>query len=127
MGDFLSKIITKSDDNLETFTLVWLDASVDKNSDNLAAQDELRATINQLQPFSELEKCVVFIETSPKTDRIVLIVSGSLSQEIVPHIHKLEQLLSIYIYCYDVKGHEQWSKSYCKVRANPGQRFISLV
>lgn len=119
MGDFLSKIITKSDDNLETFTLVWLDANVDKNPDNLTAQDELRATINQLQTFADPTKCVRSIESTPKTDRIVLIVSGSLSHGIVRHIHQLEQLVSIYIFCYDVKGHEEWSKSYCKVRTNP--------
>ena len=116
MGDFLSKITTTSGDNLETFTLVWLDASVNSNEENRSAQKDLQATIHQVKPCEQPEPCQKFIESVSKTDRIVLIVSGSLSQHIIPRVHNLEQLLSIYIYCHEVKIHEELSKNFSKVR-----------
>ncbi|CAF5094588.1 unnamed protein product, partial [Rotaria sp. Silwood1] len=116
MGQILNKIFTSADDNLETFSLLWLDGSVNK-SDNLHAQEELRTTIHQLKTFEKPDKCLEYIYNVPKEDRIVLIVSGQLGRSIVPNIHSIEQLLSIYIYCYDQNSNEQWSSKYRKVKA----------
>jgi hypothetical protein len=115
MGQFLTKIIASSDDNLETFSLLWLDASINMTDENRQTQDELRTTINQLKTFDDPNKCERYIINVPKEDRIALIVSGQLGRQIVPRIHSLEQLLSIYIYCHDQKSNEQWSVAYSKV------------
>src|SRR5690242_16658429 len=109
MGQFFSNIIALLDDNLETFSLLWLDASVNKTNDNLQAQDELRTMFNQLKTFETDIDCERYIKSVSVEDRIVLIVSGKLGQQIVPRIHSLEQLLSIYVYCYDQDINEQWS------------------
>jgi hypothetical protein len=114
MGQLLSGIITSSDDNLETFSLIWLDASVNKH-ENLQAQEELRGAINQLKAFDDPDECEQHIKRALKEDRIVLIVSGQLGRQLVPRIHSLDQLLSIYIYCQDQNSNEQWSSQYSKV------------
>jgi hypothetical protein len=116
MGQRLSNIIAASDDNLETFSLLWLDASVNQTEDNRHAQEELQTIFNQLKTFDDANQCEQCIKSVPVEDRIVLIVSGQLGREIVPRIHSLEQVLSIYIYCQDVKSNEQWSIQYSKVK-----------
>ncbi|CAF1353988.1 unnamed protein product [Rotaria sordida] len=46
-----------------------------------------------------------------------MIVSGRLGREIVPSIHELRQVISIYVYCMDKKSHEQWACNFEKVKA----------
>ncbi|CAF0936145.1 unnamed protein product [Rotaria sordida] len=45
-----------------------------------------------------------------------MIVSGGLGEKTVPAIHDMSQLDSIFIFCYKVAYHEQWSKGYLKVK-----------
>lgn len=125
MGQILNKIITTADDNLETFSLLWLDALVDKTADNVRTQDELRATINQLKTFEDPERCVKHILSMGNEDRIVLIVSGSLGRHIVPRIHQFEQVLSVYVFCQDQSSNEQWSSRFTKVSAAHTRRSRS--
>ncbi|CAF1118927.1 unnamed protein product [Rotaria sordida] len=46
-----------------------------------------------------------------------MIVSGRLGREIVPSIHKLRQVISIYVYCMDKRSNEQWAGNFEKVKA----------
>jgi hypothetical protein len=115
MGQSLSNILASLDDNLETFSLLWLDPSVHETNENIQAQDKLRTAINQLKPFENSKQCEQYIRSVSAKDRVVLIVSGQLGRDIVPRIHHLQQLLSIYVYCQDLKSNEQWSSQYAKV------------
>jgi hypothetical protein len=115
MGQYFSNVITSSDNNLETFTLLWLDASINTDDQNRQAQESLRSIFYQLRQFENLDRCEQFIKSTPIEDRIVLIVSGQLGREIVPRIYTLEQLLSVYVYCHDVKSNEEWAVQFSKV------------
>ena len=108
---------TQVDNNLETFSLVWLDASVNSSQQNVKAQQQLRTSINYLKTFEHVDKCEQYIRSVFKEDRIILIVSGRLGQEIVPRIHQLQQVSAIYVHCLsaDKKKYEQWAKNYAKV------------
>jgi len=57
-----------------------------------------------------------FIEKTSAKDRLILIVSGRLGRQILPKIHHLRQMTSIYIYCMDKKANEEWSSKYSKVK-----------
>ena len=122
MGQIVSNYFSSSSDNLETFSLLWLDAAVNATQENVRAQDKLRATIHQLKTFVDPNACEHYIKSVPPEDRIVLISSGRLGQTIVPRIHQLEQLLSVYIYCHDKQANEQWSSQHSKVN-----NIISLL
>lgn len=104
-----------SEHNLETFFLLWLDEQIDGNEDNRYAQKQLRNIINHLKTFDNENQCENYISSISKEDRIVLIVSGQLGRTIVPRIHHLPQILSIYIYCMNKQANEQWSKDFNKV------------
>src|ERR1700722_4333463 len=104
MAAALTTSITSGGNNLETFSLVWLDASVNGSKENIEAQQRLRTSINHLKTFENSDQCEKYIRSVSKDDRIVLIVSGQLGREIVPRIHKLRQVFSIYVYCMDKKN-----------------------
>ncbi len=117
--EFNSKLlmmaVANNDDNLETFSLLWLDASVNSSEENRCAQKHLRSTINYLKTFEDAKQCQEYIEKISSYDRLILIVSGQLGQEIVPHIHHFRQVSSIYVYCRDKQRNEQWAKNFPKV------------
>jgi protein gp37 len=101
-------------DNLETFRLLWLDADVN-NTENLAAQQHLRSVINYLETFVDADECRQSIEQIPKEDRVVLIVSGELGRKVVPRIHEIQLVSSVYVYCRDKNKHKQWADQFKKV------------
>jgi hypothetical protein len=115
MGPAASNTSKSPDENLESLSLVWLDAEVNKSKENINAQDRLRSTINYLKTFHDANECENYIRAVPEGDRMLLIVSGGLGQKIVPRIHTLRQILAIYVFCYDRKKHEEWAQQFTKV------------
>ncbi|UJR26371.1 hypothetical protein I4U23_007704 [Adineta vaga] len=101
--------------NLETFSLIWLDAVVNDSIENIETQQRLRKFINHLKTFQNADDCIQYIQSQPK-DRFVLIISGRLGRDIVPRIHNLRQVYSIYVYCLDKERNERWAKSYAKIK-----------
>ncbi len=106
---------SKATENLETYGLLWLDASVNSSKENIQAQQQLRSSINYLLTFEDDHQCFQYIHSLPKDDRIVLIVSGRLGRIIVSQIVQLRQIISIYVYCMDKKANEQWAQHFSKV------------
>ncbi|CAF1224302.1 unnamed protein product [Adineta ricciae] len=102
------------DNNLETFSLLWLDAAIHTNTENQEAQKQLRACINHVIPFEDPNRCQRYIQTTSSQDRLVLIVSGRLGREVVPLIHQIRQLSSVYVYCMDEEGNKKWAKDFKK-------------
>jgi len=103
------------EDNLETFFLVWLDASVDSSEHKLTIQRKLRSSINYLKTFNNENQCENYILSTSNDDRIILIISGQLGRDLVSHIHHLRQISSIYVFCTDRRKHETWCNQYPKV------------
>jgi hypothetical protein len=114
------------DNNLEMFCLIWLDENINiKETRDI--ESNLRTIINHLKKFQNIQQCQHYIEQRSKKDRVVLIVSGELGREIVPSIHNLRQVTSIYVYCMDKKGNEQWASKFSKVRcATKSQSYFII-
>ncbi|CAF3868046.1 unnamed protein product, partial [Rotaria sp. Silwood1] len=62
-------------------------------------------------------QCQKYIEEQSEKDRLVVIVSGQLGKEIVPSVHNLQQVMSIYVYCMNKEINEQWASRFVKVKA----------
>jgi len=101
------------DKHLEIFCLFWLDSNIHESRDT---EQKWRSIINHLKKFQDVQQCRQHIEQTSENDRLVLIASGQLGREIVPSIHQLRQVLSIYIYCMDKKVNQQWSSKFTKVK-----------
>ncbi|CAF2513792.1 unnamed protein product [Rotaria sp. Silwood2] len=102
--------------NLETFSLIWLDAEVNTTEENRRAQNRLRSIINQLIIFHNPNECRQYIMSCSIEDRLILIASGRLSKELVPQIHHLRQLSAVYIFCRDKQAYKQWAKEFNKIK-----------
>ena len=111
----MATVSDTEDTNLETFYLIWLDALVNKSQENLNAQQQFRSIINLLKTFENVQDFEKCIDQSSKDDRICLIFSGRLGEEIVPRIHQYRQIVSIYIYCRNKKRNDEWAKHFSKV------------
>jgi hypothetical protein len=109
-----TKSSIRKNTNYETYSLIWLDASIN-SEENLDAQEKLRLSINYLITFDKVDECEKYIRSISSDDRIVLIVSGHFGQQLLPNIHLFRQVSSIYIYCTNKEFHQQWSKQYTKV------------
>ncbi|CAF3915640.1 unnamed protein product [Rotaria sp. Silwood1] len=102
--------------HLEIFCLVWLDAGSTAKGGRDTEQ-QLRSIINHLRKFQDVALCQKYIHERTAKERVLMVVSGQLGREIVPSIHHLRQVISIYVYCFDKKRNEQWASKYAKVRA----------
>lgn len=112
------------EENLETFSLIWLDAAVNDSQENLDAQQQLRTSINYLKTFDNDAIFEEYVRSTSKDDRIVLIISGRFGVTVVPKIHPLRQITSIYVYCQDKKRNEAWAKEFKKVRSIQSNLFV---
>lgn len=101
-------------ENLESLSLVWLDPKHQDSQETVDVQQQLRKSINHLKIFSNGDECVKYIQ-SISSDRIVMIVSADLAEEILPCIHQLRQVASIYIHCLHNNIIKQWIDKYKKV------------
>ncbi|CAF1418416.1 unnamed protein product [Adineta steineri] len=108
--------INTDDKSLEIFSLIWLDANVNVK-DTRETEVKLRSIINHIQKFQDIKQCQHYIEQTSEKDRLVFIVSGSLGREIVPFIHQLRQVISVYVYCIDKKSNEQWAIKFSKIKS----------
>lgn len=106
---------TRTTENLETFSLLWLDENVNSTEQNINAQKKLKTVMNQLKTFENTQVYQQYIQQNTSTNSIVLIVSGKCGRELIPTIHELSQLNAIYVYCMDIKSNEVWTKNYRKV------------
>jgi len=106
---------SKATENLETYGLIWLDASVNSSQENIQAQQQLRTSINHLLTFEDDEQYLQYSQSVPKDDHIVLIVSRKLGRIIVPQIIQLRQIITIYVYYIDKKANQQWAQHFSKV------------
>ncbi|CAF1236295.1 unnamed protein product, partial [Rotaria sordida] len=111
-----STIAQTHSNNLETFTLLWLDAEVNTKEENKHAQKRLRSIINHLIIHHDQKECQQYIMSCSAQDRLILIVSGRLSKELIPQIHNLRQVSAVYIYCWDKKAYKQWAKQFTKIK-----------
>lgn len=107
--------IPSNNNGSQTFSLIWLDANVNTDQGNIEAQRKLSQIINYFWTFDDPYQCHQYILRFSPEDRIVLIVSGHLGSQIVPHIHGLRQISAIYVYCQNKQAHEHWARNYIKV------------
>lgn len=107
-----TKPVSDDVDHLELFSLVWLDDNI---TEDRGTQEKLQTIINHLKRFHHASECQRYIQDTSKNDRIVLIVNGLLGRELVPCIHHLSQVSSIYVYCMNKMENELWTKDFHKV------------
>lgn len=110
----MASTVTKKS-NLKNIELIWLDNNIDVEEIRYTERG-FRSIIKHIRKFQDAEPFRKCIEERSNNDRLIIVVTGRLGQEIVPHIHSLEQIASIYVYCMNKEEHEQWAVKYTKVK-----------
>jgi tetratricopeptide (TPR) repeat protein len=98
--------------NLEDCIIVWLDLQFYAKPHHI---DKFRGVVNYLKIFDNTDNCIQYVSTI-KQEQIFLIVSGRTGKHIIPLVHHLSQLNSIYIFCIKDQTHKAWSSKYPKVK-----------
>lgn len=77
--------------------------------------NQLRQDINTINIYRDGEECIHFLETINK-EIVCIIISDSLGQHIVPRIHNMSQIDSIFIFSDNETYHEEWIKEWSKIK-----------
>jgi len=102
--------------NLETFSLIWLDDNMNNNKEDENIEQNLRNIINHLIKFENEQACQQYIEERSEDDRLILIVNDLFGHTLVPRIHQLRQVYSIYIHYKNTLVNEEWISKFTKVK-----------
>ncbi len=108
--------MTSNDNNFESFCLVWLDDNINKSKTKVNTEEQLGKCVSRLKKFEDENKCEQYIRSMPTNNRIVLIVNDHLGKNIIPRIHQLQQVSSIFIYGTNNDTREKWTKDFGKVK-----------
>ena len=115
-GDPTSPADTNQQHCVENFQLVYLDALM--RPDQKMWQiilEQLRSVVNDVRLFNESNICVNYLK-KVRLEKVFVITSGSLGRQLIPEIHDYEQIDSIYIFCGHKSAHEEWAKTWEKIR-----------
>ena len=107
-----NKLVINNHENLEELSVMWVDSNVNKTDDCLDMVNKLRSVVDSLQTFDNIDECLSSIHSNTREERIFLIVSGEFGQTLVPPIHHLSRIVSIYIFCFDQIKHEHLANEY---------------
>ena len=100
----------------QNFLLIWVDASIDQsNKDCQNTLVQLQSVVDDVHIFTQRDECIDFL-TEVNDMKIFLIIAGTLGQQILPLIHDIPQLDEVYIFDSNKSSHEQWAKTWMKVK-----------
>ena len=101
---------------VQNVILIWLDSNIDDNNEDCHSTiSQLRRVINTINTFTDGDQCLQFIYNIDN-QKACMIISGSLGEYIVPRIHNMSQVDSVFIFCENKKRHEQWTKQWSKIK-----------
>ncbi|CAF3096501.1 unnamed protein product [Rotaria socialis] len=102
---------------VQNFLLVWLDSSIDPdgNEDCKHIISKLKEIIYKFDAFTDVDTCLNYIGKVIH-EKIFFITSGAFAQTIVPRVHGMSQINTIYIFCGNKTRHEEWIKQWPKVK-----------
>ncbi|CAF0844082.1 unnamed protein product [Adineta steineri] len=101
---------------MQNVLLIWLDGNINENNADCSNTiKQLKRVVNNINTFTNGEECVEFIQTI-NNNKVCMIVSGSMGKYIVPHVHDMSQVDTIFIFCNNQEWHKQWAKEWPKIK-----------
>ncbi|CAF2851206.1 unnamed protein product [Rotaria sp. Silwood2] len=87
------------ENNIETYSLVWLESAVNEVSEYIEAQKRLRKIINHLKTFDDVEQCESYIRSVKSIDtQLNALVEQILSDQATRLRNKVDEILPINIF-----------------------------
>ena len=109
----------------ESYLLIWADSSFDeKRQDCQNTLKQLRSVVNEVHLLTTPAQCIRFLKEMDKQKAFV-ISSGALGRDLVPEIHNIPRVDTIYIFCANKQRHEGWAKQWPKIQGVYTERYYS--
>ncbi|CAF1352944.1 unnamed protein product [Rotaria sordida] len=103
-------------DIVQNFLLIWLDEKIDESMDDYRKSiQKLRCTVNTIQTFRNADECIDYI-SQLENQKAFVIISGVLCESVVPRIHDISQIYSIYVFCMKKTKYKEWAKNWSKIK-----------
>ncbi|UJR12867.1 hypothetical protein I4U23_017041 [Adineta vaga] len=101
---------------VQNVLLIWLDENInEQNEDCLNTITRLHQVVNNINIYTNGDQCIQFIRTIVN-NKVCIIISHYLGQHIVPRLHDISQVDSIFIFGDDKTYHESWVKQWPKIK-----------
>lgn len=99
---------------VENFMIIWLNSNIKDFNENSIIQ--LRSIVNSISTFNDLNQCIECI-VRPRPEKLFVIVSNNLGPSLLPHIHTVDQVQSVYILCDEKSSSDsRWTNNWKKVK-----------
>ncbi|CAF4308420.1 unnamed protein product, partial [Rotaria magnacalcarata] len=101
---------------MQNFLLIWFDGNIDKNHEDF--QDyftELRNIVSTFEKFNDVNRCAEYLRRI-EFEKVFLIVSGTLNKDILPLVHDMIQIDTIFFLTRDKNRYKQLEKKWSKVQ-----------
>jgi hypothetical protein len=100
----------------QNYSLIWVDTNIDKSTEDYQNTiTQLRNVVNDINVFTKQDEAVDFL-TDVDEVKVFLIADDSIGQQIIPLIHDVPQLDSVYIFCNTQNQSKQWINKWIKIR-----------
>ncbi|CAF0872582.1 unnamed protein product [Didymodactylos carnosus] len=111
----MSATTKKENQRIPNLVIIWLDPTCNDHNEfkRYYFNNPLVEPESWLY-FDNHEHCADYIKGSPRK-KIFLIVTGRFGEEMIPELHNLIQLHSVYIYCKNITKNKQWSLNFDKI------------
>jgi hypothetical protein len=101
---------------VQNFMLIWLDKDINnKKEDYCNTVTQLQHVGITVHTFTDTDQCIDFV-TDSCNEKVALIISDALCQNIVPLVHDIDQLHKIFIFGKHKIRYEQWAKQWPKIK-----------
>src|SRR5690349_20896143 len=101
---------------IENFIVIWLDSKANEaNNDTQHTIKCLQRMVNTIRKFSNPDECVNYL-TEIENEKVFVIVSGRLGDNLIPLISEMSQLAAIYIFCQNESRYKHWIEEWKKVK-----------
>ena len=101
---------------IQNFLLIWLDANLDESkADFKSSLERLRNVVASIITFQDTKECINFLNEISH-EKVFIIISGALGQQVVPDLQDMPEVQSIYIFCGNKAIHEEWVSKMPKVK-----------
>ncbi|CAF4967443.1 unnamed protein product [Rotaria sp. Silwood1] len=101
---------------VQNYLVIWVDGNIDQASQDCQnTMAELRSIVKEVNVCTTSAQCIEILDDLDD-EKAFVISSGALGQRLVPDIHRMPQLDTIYIFCSNKAWHEQWAKQWPKIQ-----------
>lgn len=102
---------------IQNFLVIWLDRNkirIDEKHHRILAQ--VQHIVHDVDIFNDIDECIDYL-TDIKDRRVFLVIeTTTLAHSILPSIHDIPQLSTIYVLCADNPHQEQWKQYWSKIQ-----------